>query len=82
MKNKNPTSNNKLNQSLGALTPNENAVIAGTLLGDAHLQKRTATTYRLKIVHSTAQADYVWWKYNKLKRLCATTKPPMSGSCK
>jgi hypothetical protein len=75
---KTPTSNNntKLNQELGPLTPDENALISGTLLGDTHLQRRTGTSYRLKILHSTAQADYVWWKYNKLKRLCSTTSPP------
>jgi LAGLIDADG DNA endonuclease family len=43
---------------------------------DIFSKRRVSGTCRLKIVHSTAQADYVWWKYNQLKRLCATTKPP------
>jgi hypothetical protein len=45
MQNTNPTSNTKLNPLLGALTPNENAVIAGTLLGDGHLLQKKSVRY-------------------------------------
>jgi hypothetical protein len=77
MQNQNRSNNNSnLNKELGALTPNEYAIVSGTLLGDGHLQKKTENTYRLRILHSLKQKDYVWWKYNALKRLCSTTKPP------
>lgn len=76
MQNNKTNNNSKLNKELGTLTLEEYAVITGTLLGDGHLQKKTETTYRLRILHSLAQQDYVMWKYNKLKRLCSTTKPP------
>jgi len=51
------------------LTKSEQAVLLGTLLGDGHLQKRN-NSYRLKIQHCFKNKDYVWWKYNALKRLC------------
>jgi hypothetical protein len=57
------------------LTENERALIMGTLLGDAHLQKRD-NSYRLKIEHSIIQKEYVLWKREKLQRLCATTQEP------
>lgn len=57
------------------LTEEERSVIFGTLLGDAHLQKR-GNSYRLKIEHAQANADYVQWKYKKLFRLCQTTHAP------
>lgn len=47
----------------------------GTLLGDAHLQKR-GNSYRLKIAHSMAQEGFVRWKHRKLQELCYTTNPP------
>lgn len=57
------------------LTDDERAIIIGTLLGDAHLQKRS-NSYRFKIEHGIKQKKYVWWSYEKLKRLCDTTLPP------
>lgn len=53
----------------------ENALIMGTLLGDAHIQKR-GESYRLKIAHGIKQQSYLMWKYAKLSRLCSTTQPP------
>lgn len=57
------------------LTKEEKSLIYGTLLGDAHLQKRQ-NSFRLKIEHGIEQKEYVLWKYKKLKRLCKTTQPP------
>lgn len=53
----------------------EKCLIMGTLLGDAHMQKR-GNSYRLKIAHCIEHKAYVLWKYEKLKRLCPTTKAP------
>lgn len=63
------------------LTQDERALIMGTLLGDAHIQKR-GNSYRLKIEHSITQKDYVLWKHNKLQRLCQTTHPPKEVTSK
>lgn len=64
------------------LSIEEKAVIFGTLLGDAHIQKR-GNSYRLKIEHCVAQKNLVLWKYSKLKQLCLTTQPPkVAGSQK
>lgn len=63
------------------LQENEKALIMGTLLGDAHLQKRK-NSYRLKIEHSMAQKEYVLWKYKELARLCQTTQPPKEVTSK
>jgi hypothetical protein len=63
------------------LQENEKALIMGTLLGDAHLQKRK-NSYRLKIEHSIAQREYVLWKYKELARLCQTTQPPKEVTSK
>jgi hypothetical protein len=57
------------------LSEKQRALIIGTLLGDGHLNKR-GNSYRLKIEHSINQKEYVMWKYNILKNVCLTTKPP------
>ena len=57
------------------LTEDEEALIVGTLLGDAHIQKR-GRSYRLKIEHGIDQSEYVEWKYKKLERLCNPGKKP------
>jgi hypothetical protein len=57
------------------LSQQERALIMGTLLGDAHLQRRD-NSYRLKIEHGIQQKSYVEWKYKKLRRLCTTTQSP------
>ena len=69
--------NNILNKNLLPLTSEETAIILGTLLGDAHLQKRGPNSYRLKITHSINQKSYVNWLHNKLNRLCTTTQRPV-----
>lgn len=58
------------------LTDIEKALIMGTLLGNAHIQKR-GNSYRLKIEHGINQKSYVLWKYAKLQRFCTTTQPPV-----
>jgi len=55
------------------ITPDQDAIICGTLLGDGHIQKRN-TSYRLKIVHTAKQKALVDWKFEKLQSLCNTTK--------
>ena len=46
------------------LTSRQEQILEGMLLGDAHLERqRRATSARLKIEHSMAQATYVAWKY-------------------
>lgn len=55
------------------ITPDQDALICGSLLGDAHIQKR-GNSYRLKFAHSEKQQEYVRWKYNKLASLCQTTQ--------
>jgi hypothetical protein len=71
-------SNNNINL---ILTDEERAILIGTLLGDAHIQKR-GNSYRLKISHSINQKEYVHWKYAKLRRLCKTTQPPKTETIK
>ena len=56
-----------------SLTPDEEAVLMGTLLGDGTMSPH-GKGYRLKMEHSAAQEAFVKWKYEKLKRLCTTTK--------
>lgn len=55
------------------LTLEEKSVIYGSLLGDAHLQKR-GNSFRLKVAHGITQKQYVMWKYEKLERLCQLPK--------
>lgn len=45
----------------------EKEVILGTILGDGHLRK-LKTGARLEIGHSVKQKDFVFWKYQELKR--------------
>jgi LAGLIDADG DNA endonuclease family len=50
------------------LSETEKSILFGTLLGDAHLQKR-GNSYRVKIQHEFKQKDYVIWKHQQLNRL-------------
>lgn len=67
--------NSTLSESFLPLTQDEEAIIYGTILGDANIQKRNQS-YRLKIDHSIEQQQYVFWKHKQLKRLCQTTQAP------
>lgn len=64
-----------MGNSLSSISEEERAILMGSALGDATIQKR-GNSARVRIAHSTKQTDYVMWKYNKLKRLCARTQPP------
>lgn len=57
------------------ITPEQNALIIGTLLGDGYLQKR-GNKARLRICHSYTQKDYVDWKYKMLLPFCDRTQSP------
>ena len=48
------------------LNNEQKALIIGTLLGDGCIEKRHKNP-RLRIDHSVAQKEYVFWKYNILK---------------
>lgn len=61
--------------TLANLTKTELALLMGTILGDAHIQRRGGSC-RIKISHGDDQKAYVFWKYNLLKRLCQSTQPP------
>lgn len=50
------------------LSVRQRKMIIGTLLGDGHLETMNGgRTYRLKIEHSIAQADYVYWFYDQFR---------------
>lgn len=51
----------------------EEKIIIGTVLGDGHLAK-LKTGVRLEISHSEAQKEYIFWKYEELKRFAGA--PP------
>jgi recombination protein RecA len=60
-----------------SLSKTQRSIIAGTLLGDGHLETQDRRhTYRLKIEHSSKQDSYVMWLYEELKNLVNT--PPKS----
>jgi len=59
------------------ITPRQEAIILGNILGDGHLQlapngKKT----RLRFNHSMKQAQYVEWQYNELDWLCSNVSRP------
>ncbi len=73
----------KNNMTSFEMTEIEKTLIMGTLLGDAHIQKRK-NSYRLKIEHGIDQKAYVLWKHEKLKSLCCrpTTQDPKTVTSK
>jgi len=70
-----------MKERIEKLTADEEALIIGTLLGDAHIQKR-GRSYRLKVEHSMQQSEYVEWKYKKLQRLCNPGTGPKQSQFK
>ena len=57
------------------LTKEQRELIVGTLLGDAHLERRyKGYTFSLMVEHLIKQKEYVEWKYNALKEWVRT--PP------
>lgn len=55
------------------LTEEQKALILGTLLGDGCIEKRKKNP-RLRIDHTSAQKEYVFWKYTILRDI-ATREP-------
>jgi len=50
------------------LTPDQHAFIVGTMLGDGYMEiTHTSENARMYFEHSTAQREYVEWKYNMMK---------------
>jgi len=51
-----------------SLTKRQQEIIAGTLLGDGHLETQdSGKTYRLKIEHCNAQSEYLRWFCQEFK---------------
>jgi LAGLIDADG DNA endonuclease family len=58
------------------LTDRQRAIIVGLLLGDGHLETQNGgRTYRLKVEHGFAQADYVRWLFQELREWIPADKP-------
>lgn len=58
------------------LTEKQRSIIAGTLLGDGHLETQNGRkTFRLKIEHTSSQKAYSAWLYEQLQEWVRT---PMS----
>lgn len=58
------------------LTDRQRAIIVGLLLGDGHLEtQNNGRTYRLKVEHGSAQADYVHWLFKELREWIPAEKP-------
>lgn len=55
------------------ISPRQQQIIIGKLLGDGHLETVNGQTYRLKIEHSLKQKDYVYWLYRELKEIAANS---------
>lgn len=64
--------NRSEDNTVGSLTDNQRALIIGSLLGDGAM--RCKANALLEINHSSAQKEYVDWKYQQLANLVRT--PP------
>lgn len=51
------------------LSKRQKAILLGMILGDAYLQKTGKANARLRLEHSSKQAEYMHWKYKQLKSL-------------
>lgn len=51
------------------LTRNQEAILVGSVLGDAFLQKTGARNARLRFEHGAKQKEYLFWKVKALSRL-------------
>jgi len=59
------------------LSPRQEAIILGNILGDGHLQlSPNGKTTRLRFNHSMSQCQYVTWQYKELDWLCKGVSPP------
>lgn len=50
------------------MTERERSIVVGTILGDAFLQKTGKRNARLRFEHSSRQKNYIFWKWQELKR--------------
>lgn len=57
-------------------TEEQQAIIAGKLMADATLQKRSSGNCRIKIEQSVNQRPYVLWLHEKLASFCVDIAPP------
>ena len=57
-----------------SLTPRQQSIIIGLLLGDGHMESVNDRVFRLKVEHSIKQKDYVDWLWRELKNW--THSPP------
>ncbi len=56
-----------------ALDSRQEAILVGTLLGDAHLEcSGWNTKYRLQLVQGDAQKEYLFWKFEQFRHCCAS----------
>ena len=60
------------------LTPEQNGLVIGSMLGDGYLVK-TTSGYAFRVNHGLRQTDYVNWKHKKLIDF-VNSKPRQSGS--
>lgn len=51
------------------LTSRQKAIIVGSILGDAYVQKTGEKNARLRLEHGFRQKEYLFWKAEELKRL-------------
>lgn len=50
------------------MTKHQKQIIIGSVLGDAYIQKTGAQNARIRFEHSDKQKEYIFWKYEKLKK--------------
>lgn len=50
------------------MTERERNIVIGTLLGDTFIQKTGTRNARLRFEHSAKQKNYIFWKWQELKR--------------
>jgi LAGLIDADG DNA endonuclease family len=62
-----------IQQEIIELTGREKAILMGTILGDATMQKR-GNSYRLRIAQSIIHNDYTVWLQSELARLCTSSE--------
>ena len=63
-----------------SLTKVQEIVLIGTILGDGYLEKN-GCHYRLQVLHSLKQKDYVDWKYKVFQQI-TKTQPRVIGQLK
>lgn len=53
-----------------ALSEEERAIITGSALGDGSFEHKPNKDWRFTVTHANSQYEYLYWKYEKLSRLC------------